>query len=240
MLSIQFIEKYRPHHELVNLQSLHGIDIKDFDLSSIVSTHANLQELRLWGKPGLIANFAQVSQLKQLERFSTYDLFGFNKTDIPSPKTMPKLNWFWMTSLPQDAAQAAKELWKGAAKQGVSLRITKARSAEWLAQNVDNPFRAWDGAEHLSKSAAQKAKSCYQKTRAALIKLAKNNEVDGQEQALEIARAYTMVFNAIKGIETTERDEIYEALRLILRDLPPGNYLNIDELLEEFELVRDF
>lgn len=49
-----------------------------------------------------------------------------------------------------------------------------------------------------------------------------------------------MVFNAIKGIETTERDEIYEALRLILRDLPPGNYLNIDELLEEFEHVRDF
>ncbi len=44
----------------------------------------------------------------------------------------------------------------------------------------------------------------------------------------------------IKGIETTERDEIYEALRLILRDLPPGNYLNIDELLEEFEHVRDF
>ena len=240
MLSIQFIEKYRPHHELVNLQSLHGIDIKDFDLSSIVSTHANLQELRLWGKPGLLTNFAQVREFKKLERFSTYDLFGFSKTDIPSPKTMPKLNWFWMTSLPQEAAKAAKVLWKDAAKNGVSLRITKARKDEWLAQNVDNPFRFWDGAEHLSKSAAQKAKSCYQKTRAALIKIARSDEADCQEQALEIVRTYTMVFNAIKGIETTERDEIYEALRLILRDLPPGNYLNIDELLEEFELVSDF
>lgn len=82
----------------------------------------------------MIANFAQVSQFKQLERFSTYDLFGFSKHDIPSPQTLPKLNWFWMTSLPQDAAKAAKELWKGAAKQGVSLRITKARKDEWLAQ----------------------------------------------------------------------------------------------------------
>lgn len=188
----------------------------------------------------MIANFAQVRELKKLERFSTYDLFGFSKTDIPSPKTMPKLNWFWMTSLPQEAAKAAKELWKGAAKQGVSLRITKARKDEWLAQNVDNPFRSWDGAEHLSKSAAQKAKSCYQKTRAALIKIARSDEADCQEQALEIVRTYTMVFYAIKGIETTERDEIYEALRLILRDLPPGNFLNLDELLEEFEHVRDF
>ena len=240
MLSIQFIEKYRPHNELVNLQSLHGIDIKDFDLSSIISTHANLQELRLWGKPGLLANFAQVRELKKLERFSTYDLFGFSKHDIPSPQTLPKLNWFWMTSLPQEAAQAAKEIWKGAAKHGVNLRITQARSAEWLAQNVDNPFRSWDGAEHLSKSAARKAKSCYQKTRAALIKLAHSDETDCQEQALKIVRAYTNVFNAIKGIETIERDEIYDALGEIIRALPDNELIDPKALLEEFDLVKDF
>ena len=85
-------------------------------------------------------------------------------------------------------------LWKDAAKNGVSLRITKARSAEWFTQNVDNHFESWDRDKHLSKSAAQKAKSCYQKTRAALIKIAQNNDIDGQEQALEIVRTYTMVF----------------------------------------------
>ena len=52
-----------------------------------------------------------------------------------------------MTSLPETAAKAAKQLWKS--KPGMDLRITKPRKPEWLAQNLDNPFRGWDGAEHI-------------------------------------------------------------------------------------------
>ena len=68
---------------------------------------------------------------------------------------MPELRWFWMTSLPETAAKAAKQLWKG--KAGMDLRITKPRKPEWLAQNLGNPFRGWDGAEHIPVSAAKKA-----------------------------------------------------------------------------------
>ena len=60
-----------------------------------------------------------------------------------------------MTSLPETAAKAAKQLWKS--KPGMDLRITKARKPEWLAQNLDNPFRGWDGAEHIPAAAAKKA-----------------------------------------------------------------------------------
>ena len=67
---------------------------------------------------------------------------------------MPELRWFWMTSLPETAAKAAKQLWKG--KPGMDLRITKPRKPEWLAQNLDNPFRGWDGAEHIPAAAAKK------------------------------------------------------------------------------------
>ena len=42
----------------------------------------------------------------------------------------------------------------------MDLRITKARKPEWLAQNLDNPFRGWDGAEHIPASAAKKAEMC--------------------------------------------------------------------------------
>ena len=81
-----------------------------------------------------------MAQFRELTDLSTFDLFGFDAADIPTPEQMPKLHWFWMTSLPEYAAKAAKQLWKG--KPGMDLRITKSRKPEWLAQNLDNPFRA--------------------------------------------------------------------------------------------------
>ena len=94
-----------------------------------------------------------------------------------------------MTSLPETAAKAAKQLWKS--KPGMDLRITKARKPEWLAQNLDNPFRGWDGAEHIPAAAAKKAANQYRKTRSQLMKLAAEPGEDAQAQALEAVAAYT-------------------------------------------------
>ena len=54
----------------------------------------------------------------------------------------------------------------------MDLQITKPRKPEWLAQNLGNPFRGWDGAEHIPVSAARKAANQYRKTRSQLMKLA--------------------------------------------------------------------
>lgn len=51
--------------------------------------------------------------------------------------------------------------------------------------------------------------------------------------------AYTQTFNKMGFIETEERDEIYMALRDIL-DALPGETLQKDALLEQFEQLRDF
>ena len=56
----------------------------------------------------------------------------------------------------------------------MNLWITKPRKSEWLAQNLDNPFRSWDGQENISIANAKKAASLYRKTRASLIKLLEN------------------------------------------------------------------
>ena len=132
---------------------------------------------------------------------------------------------------------AAKQLWKS--KPGMDLRITKARKPEWLAQNLDNPFRGWDGAEHIPAAAAKKAANQYRKTRSQLMKLAAEPGEDAQAQALEAVAAYTQTFNKMGFIETEERDEIYMALRGIL-DALPGDALQKDALLEQFEQLRDF
>lgn len=119
------------------------------------------------------------------------------------------------------------------------MRITKPRKSEWLAQNLDNPFRGWDGAEHIPAAAAKKAANQYRKTRSQLMKLAVEPCEDAQTQALDVVAAYTQTFNKMGFIETEERDEIYMALREIL-DAVPGNTLQKDSLIEKFDELRDF
>ncbi len=236
-LTLQFIGEYRPHPELQALWGLHGIRLKDFDLIDLPAVHPCLKELRLWGAPGNLRNFSAVQEFRKLTDFSTFDLFGFGAADIPAPEQMPELKWFWMTSLPETAAKAAKQLWKG--KPKMDLRITKPRKQEWLAQNLDNPFRGWDGAEHIPAASAKKAAGQYRKTRSLLMKLASEPGEDAQAQALEAVAAYTQTFNKMRFIETEERDEIYMALCGIL-DALPDSAIQKDALLEKFEELRDF
>lgn len=236
-LTIQFIGNYQPHKELSNLKSLHGIKLKDFDMNGLSSFHPHLRELRLWGAPGNIQNFSSVKEFKELERFSTYDLFGFGSSDIPAQNELPNLNWFWLTSFPEETAKIIKSLWKN--KSGISLRITKPRKAEWLAQNLDNPFRNWDGAEHIPTSSAKKAVNQYRKTRSELLKIINSTEENPELKGLEIVSNYTKTFNKMKFIETEERDEIYMALCGIL-DILPDNVINKKKLLDRFEELRDF
>ena len=235
-LTLQFIGEYRPHPELPNLWGLHGIRLKDFDLTGLAAVHPHLKELRLWGAPGNLGNFSAVGGFRELTNLSTFDLFSFGADEIPTPEQMPELRWFWMTSLSETAAKAAKQRWKG--KPGMNLRITKPRKPEWLAQNLDNPFRGWDGAEHIPAAAAKKAANQYRKTRSHLMKLAAEPCEDAQAQALEAVAAYTQTFNKMRFIETEERDEIYMALRGIL-DALPGD-IQKDSLIEKFEELRDF
>lgn len=85
-LALQFISEYRPHTELPNnLQSLHGIWIKELDLTALTRVHPRLHELRLWGAKGNLRSFSAVAELSELCCFSTYDLFGFDAADIPHP-----------------------------------------------------------------------------------------------------------------------------------------------------------
>ena len=166
-LTLQFIGEYRPHTELPNLWGLHGIQLKDFDLTALVDAHPHLKELRLWGAPGNLGNFSAVQEFRELTNLSTFDLFGYGADDIPTPEQMPELRWFWMTSLSEDMAKATKQLWKG--KPGMGPADHQARKPEWLAQNLDNPFRGWERGS-ISCRRRKKAASQYRKTRSQLVK----------------------------------------------------------------------
>lgn len=42
------------------------------------------------------------------------------------------------------------------------MEITKARKPEWLEENLNNPFRDWDGRDHIKAAHAKKAGSIVQ------------------------------------------------------------------------------
>lgn len=51
-----------------------------------------------------------------------------------------------MESIPEEAGKQIKKKYKGKITE---LDIRKLRKPEWLAENLDNPLRHWDGSEFV-------------------------------------------------------------------------------------------
>jgi DNA-binding LytR/AlgR family response regulator len=137
------------------------------------------------------------------------------------------------------------------AAAGLDLQITKARKPEWLAENLDNPFRDWDGREHITAANARKAASLYKRTLSALTGLARRREAEelsaeAVREALEtLVRGYTETFNKMdrraRFIETVEREKNYLVLVDLLQSINvSGGGADIGALVELFDCLRDY
>ena len=235
---------------LPKLQGLEGLEklyigkIKELDIADILREYPKLRELRLWGNPGKLTNFAKISELSNLEVLTTMELFGFTADEVPKPESLQKLYMLWMDSLPEDAAKEVKKLYKKRKGEGLDLWITKPRKAEWLAQNLENPFRSWDGEEHITPANAKKAADIYRKTRAAMVKLIEAPSKDIEKDAEALVRDYTEGFNKMDKkkpfIDTVERDEVFTALDGILSLIPDELDVDKDKLIDLFDQLKEF
>ncbi|MBF1131874.1 MAG: gliding motility protein [[Eubacterium] sulci] len=229
---------------LEGLEKLYIRTITELDIADILRAYPKLRELRLWGKPGNLINFAKISEFSELEVLTTMDLFGFTADEVPKPESLQKLYMLWMDSLPEDAAKEVKKLYKKRKGEGLDLWITKPRKAEWLAQNLENPFRSWDGEEHITPANAKKAADIYRKTRAAMVKLIEAPSKDIEKDAEALVRDYTEGFNKMDKkkpfIDTVERDEVFTALDGILSLIPDELGIDQDKLLDLFDQLKDF
>ncbi|WP_242773597.1 hypothetical protein [Brevibacillus parabrevis] len=253
-LSAGFTSSPPDFHGLPRLSGLHLHQVTELDLLPIVQRFPELQEMRLWGKPGTISNLDSISQLSKLASFSTYDIFGFSADQFPPPQQLPRLSTLWMTSLPADAAKSIKTAYKQESKRGLNLSITKPRNPEWLANNLTNPFRDWDGRENITAAQAKKAADQYKKTATALTALQKQDSelpkaADLEAALLELVAAYTLAFNKMDRrtgfIETVEREEIYVVLHDLLDSTKQslaaqGLAIDLAPLFERFDQLRDF
>ena len=229
---------------LEGLEKLYIRTITELDIADILRAYPKLRELRLWGKPGNLINFAKISELSELEVLTTMDLFGFTADEVPKPESLQKLYMLWMDSLPEDAAKEVKKLYKKRKGEGLDLWITKPRKAEWLAQNLENPFRSWDGEEHITPANAKKAADIYRKTRAAMVKLIEAPSKDIEKDAEALVRDYTEGFNKMDKkkpfIDTVERDEVFTALDGILSLIPDELGIDQDKLIDLFDQLKEF
>lgn len=241
-LRLQLSGAMAPFHGLDELMrlSLSAMPAVDFDV--VAQRFPALTDLTVWGKPGLASNVASIAKLTSLQDFTADELFGYGPDDFPTPAQLPSLSSLSLASLPLDAARAIKASYKKAAALGLDLSVTRPRKPEWLAENLHNAFRDWDGRAHISAAYAKKAAQAYKKLLATARTLdAVSDAETAQAMAREMVTAYVGVFNQIERgssiIETVERDEIYVALEQVLTQtqLP-----DVAALYALFDRLRDF
>ncbi|MBG9794530.1 hypothetical protein ABD76_19335 [Paenibacillus dendritiformis] len=240
---------------LDRLGALQLSGVRELDLEPVVRSYPFLRELRLWGKPGQIRNLGSIAHLSRLRMFCANEMFGFAGEEFPDPDRMPELSSLWMASLPAEAAASIKKRYKKEAASGVlHLSITNPRKPEWLAENVENPFRDWDGREHIALAHAKKAMNQYKKSLAAIAaveaRLGSGMSAAEAEAKLEAAVAgYTAAFNAMDKragfIETVEREEIFAVLEDLLQGAQSrlsaaGVRIDTAKLFGVFDRIRDF
>lgn len=236
------------------LEGLYIRDITELNLEPIVQYYPELSELRLWGKPGNVSHIETIQHLANLQTFTTYDLFGFDGDQFPDPEQLPELATLWLTSLPADAAKSIKTKFKKLAAAGLDVEITKARKPEWLAENLNNPFRDWDGRDHIKAAHAKKAAHLYKQCLKEIRQLSQGpmDQESIHKQLVSMVENYTQTFNKMDAktgfIETVEREEIYVVLEGLLDQLQQNLELSQDdsikvnhkELFEVFDRLRDF
>jgi hypothetical protein len=130
--------------------------------------------------------------------------------------------------------------WGPLEPDGTYVRITCGRSPQWVAENRDNPLRCWDGREHITGAQYRKAVSQYKATRRAIVAALAEEDTQAVEDRLtQAGREYPEAFNTLSSrthfIETMEREELFDALEVLVKGLADHTTLDLALVIEAVE-----
>ncbi len=192
-------------------------DVRELDGGRIAERFPQLRALSITGAPAVLHGLPRLGELQQLHTLSASDVFPTGDAVFPSPGSWPRLCRLWLHSLPAALGTTIRKAYKSEATKGLDLDVGQLRTPDWLAANLDNPFRDWDGSTQVTTAQASKAATLYRKACTEALKLAAAT-CDAAALAValaQIGRAYTEGFNALDRrsgfIETEEREQIYTA-----------------------------
>lgn len=224
--------------------------IESLDAAKLVARFPHLTALTLRGKPGTLLQAASLNELTALKNLVIEDLFGMTASDRLLPSRVTALDSLDLESVPADYAEATRSTWRPEVPMGTSLSVTKPREPDWVVENRDNPFRDWDGDDHIPLPAYKKAVALYAEMRAAVMAVLTGG-MDREEQAsrlFELGAAWGEAFNELdeqhEFIETVERERLFDVLAhaVAAAEASLGTELAWarDNLIDGTESVRDW
>ncbi|WP_406235489.1 hypothetical protein ACI703_06920 [Isoptericola jiangsuensis] len=233
---------------LPSLGELQLRDVRELDGGRIAERFPQLRALRIIGAPAVLHGLPRLGELGQLHTLSASGVFPAGDAVFPAPGHWPRLCRLWLSSVPAALGAAIRKAYAREVASGLDLEVSQLRKPDWLAANLDNPFRDWDGSAQVSTAQANKAATLYRKACTDALKLAAATcDAAALTVALaQVGRAYTEGFNALDRrsgfIETEEREQIYTAWLAIVDAVEArgGTALDREVLRAAMNEVRTF
>ncbi|MEV8328846.1 hypothetical protein [Kitasatospora sp. NPDC056731] len=230
--------------------------VESLDCARLVERYPALTGLTLSG-PVTLSSASSLNELTSLKHLRLSDVFGMVEADCLLPGCVPELEELELVSVPAEYATAMRRLWRPEERQGVYLMVAKPRKPQWLAENLNNPLRNWDGREQISAAVYKKALAQYRATRRAVLAvLASGASGDSADvltpRLVELGEQFGEAFNELDAragfIETVEREELYDALGAIITEAAAESGAESgtdlawagEALIEGCESVRDW
>ncbi|MFC9777240.1 hypothetical protein [Paenibacillus chitinolyticus] len=187
----------------------------------------NLDSLSLWG------NFCDVDLLARHTRLTNLELrFMPDLKDLPSLNVWPLLDRFIAYNVEEFTGKRLKQQMKTRAKTRPwtgHASVSQLRKPEWWSTEFGRPFSSWP------KRLAKLANEAYDVAQANLA------QARSFADAEAVITAFTLRFNTLKGIETTEREDLGEAVwQLSQSDHLIGQPITEEMAQSWFDAARDY
>ncbi|MHC0507297.1 hypothetical protein [Achromobacter aegrifaciens] len=182
----------------VRALALHGAPLGQPISLQGIDRFPELESLSLWGGFSGWEALARLPRLTSLEIRFTPDLDG-----LPELASWPALDRFIAYNVDEAAGKRLKAQMKAREKVrawGGYNSVSQLRKREWWQSEYGRPFSGWNS--RMAKS----ANTAYDTARSALESASNTVEV---QAAISV---FTRHFNGMKGIETSEREDIGEAV----------------------------
>lgn len=218
--------------DLGELQQVASLTLQNTPMGQPISLKCldqfpSLNSLSLWG------NFCDLDLLAHIDRLTNLELrFMPDLGDLPPLNAWPLLDRFIAYNVEEVAGKRLRQQMKARAKARPwtgYASVSQLRKPEWWTTEFGRPFSSWP------KRLAKLANEAYNVAQEAL---AHASSFDHAEVAIT---AFTVRFNTLKGIETTEREDLGEAVW----QLSQSNHMIGQPITEEmaqswFDAARDY
>ena len=187
----------------------------------------HLTSLSIWG------HCVDLQELAALQGLTTLQLrFMPHLTGLPALDHWPQLESLIAYNVEEAAGKRLRQQMKALEKLrpwAEYSSVTQLRKPEWWTKEYGRPFAGWPATR------AKQANAAYDTAELAL------RSATQRQQAQAAIEAFTVRFNNVKGIETTEREDLGEAVWQ-LAQLPEAQVLGVTEELAQqwFDAVRDY